>query len=37
MPHVSLAVVYYGTINDSNVPVFAYQRHVIGTLLQVTY
>jgi hypothetical protein len=37
MPHVSLAVVYYGTINDSNVSVFDYQRHVVGTLLQVIY
>jgi hypothetical protein len=37
LPHVSVAVVYYGTINDSNVPVFDYQRHVVGTLLQVTY
>lgn len=37
MPHVSVAVVYYGTINDSNVPVFEYQRHVVATLLQVTY
>lgn len=35
--HVSAAVVYYGTINNSNVPVFAYQRHVVATLLQVTY
>jgi hypothetical protein len=37
MPHVSVAVVYYGTINDSNVSVFDYQRHVVGTLLQVIY
>jgi len=37
LPHVSVAVVYYGTINDSNVAVFEYQRHVVATLLQVTY
>ncbi|HEX6131378.1 MAG TPA: hypothetical protein VF044_06575, partial [Actinomycetota bacterium] len=37
LPHVSLALTYYGTINDSNVPVFEYQRHVVATLLQVTY
>lgn len=37
MPHVSVALVYYGTINDSNVAVFEYQRHVVATLLQVTY
>lgn len=37
LPHVSVAVVYYGTINDSNVPQFEYQRHVVATVLQVTY
>jgi len=37
VPHVSVAIVYYGTINDSNVQLFEYQRHVVATVLQVTY
>jgi hypothetical protein len=37
VPHVSVAIVYYGTINNSNVALFEYQRHVVATLLQVTY
>ena len=35
--HVSVVVNYYGTINDSDLSVFEYNRNVIGTLLQVSF
>jgi hypothetical protein len=37
MDHVALAVTYYGTLNDSNIGIFEYNRNVVATLLQVTY
>jgi hypothetical protein len=37
MDHVSIAVTYYGTFNDSNIQTFEYDRNVVATLLQVTY
>lgn len=35
--HVSAVVSYYGTINDSNLDVFAYNRHVVGGALEFSY
>lgn len=35
--HLSAAIVYYGTVNTSNIPIFDYRRSVVSALLQVTY
>lgn len=35
--HLSVAVTYQGTINDSNVDVFEYRRNVVAMLFQVSY
>ena len=35
--HLNAALVYYGTINDSNIGIFEYRRHVVSALLEVTY
>jgi tetratricopeptide (TPR) repeat protein len=35
--HLSAAIVYYGTVNTSNIPLFDYRRSVVSALLQVTY
>ncbi len=36
-PHLNLALTYYGTINNSNIPVFQYRRSVVLAQLQVVY
>lgn len=36
-PHLSAAIVYYGTFNGSNIGVFEYHRHVGSGLLEVTF
>jgi hypothetical protein len=35
--HLAVALTYYGSFNGSNIEDFDYTRHVVGTLLQVTY
>lgn len=36
-PHLSVALAYYGTFDDSNIPVFEYDRHVVQAVLRVSY
>jgi hypothetical protein len=35
--HVTVGLAYQGTVNGSNVDVFRYRRHVVGTYLEVTF
>ena len=35
--HVRAALLYYGTLNGSNIDIFDYNRHIVSAVLQVTY
>jgi len=34
---VSVAITYYGTVNDSNIDVFTYDRNIVSGLIRVAY
>lgn len=35
--HLSVALAYYGTVNESNIRIFDYRRSVVSALFQVSY
>ncbi len=37
VPHVSVAIGYFGTIDFSNISLFEYHRNVVSAVLEVTY
>ena len=37
VPHVRAAILYYGTVDDSNIAEFDYVRHIVSGVLQITY
>jgi len=37
IPHVSVALAYFGTIDYSNISLFEYHRNVVSAVLEVTY
>ena len=36
-PHLAVALSYFGTVDDSNIPVFEYRRHVVQAELRFSY
>ena len=37
VPHVSIVLAYFGTIDVSNIPLYEYHRNVVSAVLEVTY
>ena len=37
IPHVSVAIAYFGTIDYSNISLYEYHRNVVSAVLEVTY
>jgi hypothetical protein len=37
VPHVSVVVAYFGTVDFSNINLYEYHRNVVSAVLEVTY